>query len=62
LIKSKESEMKRWEKILFVFFILVILAVFWYGMRVAIRGTSMKYGKEIKVTQSIDIGRVSKED
>lgn len=54
--------MKRWEKILFVWFVLVILAVFWYGMRMAIRGTSMKFGKEVKVTQSIDIGRVSRED
>jgi len=55
--------MKTWEKILFIFFLFVILAVFWYGMRVAIRGTSMKFGKEVKVTQSIDSGgRVSRED
>lgn len=55
--------MKRWEKLLFIFFLFVILAVFWYGMRVATRNVNKKFGKEIKVTQSMDSGpRVSKED
>lgn len=55
--------MKTWEKILFIFFLFVILAVFWYGMRVATKGRNMTQGKEIRVTQSMDSGgRVSKED
>lgn len=55
--------MKRWEKILFVFFMLVILAVFWYSMRVATGNVNRRFGKEVLVTQSMDSGgRVSKED
>ena len=60
--KSKESEMKKWEKILWVFFMLVILAVFWYSLRVATGNVNRRFGKEGLVTESIDIGRVSRED
>lgn len=54
--------MKRWEKILFLFFMFVVLAVFWYSMRVATGNVNKRFGKEVKVTQSMEIGRVSRED
>ena len=55
--------MKRWEKFLFVWLVLVILVVFWYGMKVATQNINRTFGKDVLVTKSIDSGgRVSKED
>ena len=55
--------MKRWEKMLFIFFMLVILAISWYAIRVANSRVHKRFSVDPLVTQSMDsAARVSKED
>ena len=55
--------MKRWEKILWVWFMIVILAIAWASIRAGKMRIEKRFSPDPLVTQSIDSGgRVSMED